>query len=281
MLLPPEKVKFDFKGAHFDLASAVDRKFLGWVFNQFLYGEVTGIQCGYWLYKAPRLIAASFLAKQASEELSHVKRIARVLSLLGEEPGPPHPLIRFLSSGMMGATWGEHVALEMALGEGLVLPVFYALAETIPHPEIQAIIESAIKDEETHVAFGESETTRWLTAFPSDRKLLLGYAFIQYYCLKGLSKWVTRYFRRNRSLSESIRNAFPVFFDHVLQTFDQRLQLLGISDRPIRSYGVFESAVILVAHPFRKLKVKLRKKSLLTDTYLDDSVITSESSSRS
>src|SRR5688572_21742494 len=125
MLIPRQELAFDFKGATYDESSPEDRKFLGWVFNQFLYGEVTGIQCGHWLYRAPHLSAATFLAKQASEELSHVRKILRILSLLGEKPAPAHAAIRFLSTGMMGGSWGHHVTMEMALGEGLVLTVFY------------------------------------------------------------------------------------------------------------------------------------------------------------
>jgi hypothetical protein len=74
MTVSRDELRFDFQGAQFNLSNEVDRKLLGWILNQFLYGEVTGIQCGYWLYRAPSLSAASFLAKQASEELSHVRR---------------------------------------------------------------------------------------------------------------------------------------------------------------------------------------------------------------
>src|SRR3954470_18224938 len=115
MLLSRQEMTFDFGGAR--LVASRDRQILGWIFNQFLYGEVSGIQCGHWLYRAPTLNAASFLAKQASEELSHVRRISRVLSLLGERPEKAQWAIRVLATGMMGRSWGEHVALEMALGE--------------------------------------------------------------------------------------------------------------------------------------------------------------------
>jgi len=103
MIVLRDELRFDFKGAQFDLTSESDRKLLGWIFNQFLYGEVTGIQCGHWLYQAPSLNAASFLAKQASEELSHVRKILRIFSLLGEKPDKAHWAIRFLSTGMMGS----------------------------------------------------------------------------------------------------------------------------------------------------------------------------------
>ena len=131
MLISRQELTYDFNGAAFDLEKAGDRALLAWIFNQFLYGEVTGIQCGHWLYRAPHLNAAAFLAKQAGEELSHVRKFLRILSLLGEKPDTAHSAVRFLSTGMMGGIWGEHVAIEMALGEGLVLGVFYALIDTI------------------------------------------------------------------------------------------------------------------------------------------------------
>src|SRR5690348_15218973 len=80
MLVSRDELRFDFRGARFNPEAPNEKKFLGWVFNQFLYGEVTGIQCGYWLYRAPHLNAAIFLAKQAGEELSHFRKFLRILS---------------------------------------------------------------------------------------------------------------------------------------------------------------------------------------------------------
>ena len=59
-------MSFDFGGAKLDPVK--DREMLGWMFNQFLYGEVTGIQIGEWLYNAPDLESARFLSRQAVEE---------------------------------------------------------------------------------------------------------------------------------------------------------------------------------------------------------------------
>jgi 1,2-phenylacetyl-CoA epoxidase catalytic subunit len=201
MLIPAEALRFDFGGAQFDLsgagdASARDRRLLGWVLNQFLYGEVTGIQCGHWLYRAPHLGAATFLAKQASEELSHVRKILRILTLLGERPAEAHPAVKFLSTGMMGGSWGEHVAMEMALGEGLVLAVFYALVDTTQgHPEIHRILTSAASEEERHVEFGERETRAWLQAHPADRRRLLALALVQTVAMRVLKRFVVRKLR--------------------------------------------------------------------------------------
>src|SRR3982751_3890450 len=100
MLISREELRFDFKGASFSLESESDRQLLAWIFNQFLYGEVTGIQCGHWLYRAPTLSAASFLARQAAEELSHVKRILKIQEILGVPSHDAHGAVKFLSTGM-------------------------------------------------------------------------------------------------------------------------------------------------------------------------------------
>lgn len=272
MLISREELRFDFRGACFDVASARERALLGWVFNQFLYGEVTGIQCGHWLYRAPHLGAATFLARQAVEELSHVKRILRILQILDQQPARPHPAIRFLSTGMMGGSWGEHVAIEMALGEGLVLSVFYAMAETIDQPEIRKILESSLADEEKHVDFGEKETRDWLRAHPSDRLLLLGQALVQALALRWIQRFVVRRLTRLVGERHPVLSSFGGFYEHVVHMFELRVERLGLSDRPLREMGLMRKTFVLGALPFMKLRAFLfsGRRKLLTETYLSD-----------
>src|SRR5215475_1817773 len=116
MRVSRDELRFDFGGARFRLPR--DRALLGWIVDQFLYGEVTGIQVGHWLYRAPSLEAATFFARQAAEELSHVRQFLRIYELIGERPGPAHRVIRFMATGSMGTDYAEHVATEMAVGEG-------------------------------------------------------------------------------------------------------------------------------------------------------------------
>ena len=277
MLISKEELRFDFKGAHFDLKRDSERKLLGWVFNQFLYGEVTGIQCGHWLYHAPHLGAAAFLAKQAGEELSHVRKILRILSLLGETPAEAHRAIKFLSTGMMGGSWGEHVTMEMALGEGLVLSVFYAMTDTIQHPEIHRILESATTEEERHVEFGERETLDWLVKYPGERKLLLGLALVQVFALHRLKNFVLRRIVRTESPEHSVLSQFGGFYDQVLRMFEVRIERLGLSDKPLVKLTWFEKFSLILAIPFRKVSSRLRiRKTLLTSTYLRDPALLAE-----
>jgi hypothetical protein len=285
MLLTREELEFDFGGARFDGASAEDRRFLGWVYNQFLYGEVTGIQCGHWLYRAPSLNAAAFLARQAAEELSHVKRILRILSLLGEAPAPAHPVIRFLSTGMMGGAWGEHVVLEMALGEGLVLGVFYALARTSGDPEIARIVESAAVEEERHVEFGERESQAWLVAHPRSARLYLGLALVQLWGLGKLKVYVARRLARQAEASGAgphpVLGQFEAFFAHSIRCLELRIERLGLSRGPISRLGRIEKTWLVAMIPLRKVLHRLRfRQSLLTSTYLRDPSVLAEAPRR-
>lgn len=268
MLILRNELQFDFGSVRFHPAkSTADRDFLGWVFDQFLYGEVTGIQCGHWLYRAPTLAAATFLARQASEELSHVKRILRIQSILGVQPRDANRAVKFLSTGMMGGTWGEHVCLEMALGEGLVLTIFYALAETIEDEEIRKIIESAIGDEERHVEFGEKETMDWIQRFPADRSVFLGQALLQLIAMRKLKNFALKKLPKHHP----VLDRFPAFYDHTLAQFESRVLKLQLSDRPLRDLSFFTRLNLLLGLPFRTLRMRmLRPKRLLTETYLKD-----------
>src|SRR6185369_17879473 len=139
MLLTREEMHFDFTGARLDPVR--DKDVIVWAVQQFLYGEVTGIQIGHWLYNAPDLEAARFLSRQAVEEFQHVGNFLRILEILGAKPEKAAGPVRFLATGLMGGTFAEHVALEMAIGEGLVLQAFYAIIETVDEPEIVAILK--------------------------------------------------------------------------------------------------------------------------------------------
>lgn len=271
MLISRQELDFNFGSARFDPRKESDRIFLGWVFDQFLYGEVTGIQCGHWLYHAPSLSAASFLARQAAEELSHVKRILKIQEILGVKPHDAHGAVKFLSTGMMGGTWGEHVCLEMALGEGLVLTIFYALAATIDQEEIRKIVESAIGDEERHVGFGEKETEAWLTRFPGDRSVLLAQALLQWIAMRKLRNFALRKLPKDHPVLEK----FPAFYDHTLAKFESRVLKLGLSDRPLREIPLLSRIALLATLPLRTFWMRMRRpKKLLTAVYLEDPWVT-------
>src|SRR5271169_3334338 len=188
MLLPREELRFDFHGAKFRLPR--DAALLGWVVDQFLYGEVTGIQCGHWLYAAPTLEAAAFFARQATEELSHVRVFLRLHALVGTRPGPAHPVVRWLSTGSMGRDFAEHVSTEMAVGEGMVLGVFQALIDTVDEPAIVRLLEGAARQEERHVSFGEQQTRALVRNNPALADVLLGMNLLSLLALPRLARHI-------------------------------------------------------------------------------------------
>src|SRR6188508_106696 len=190
MLLTREEMTFDFGGAKLDPVR--DRELLEWMLNQFLYGEVTGIQVGHWLYDAPDLEAAKFLARQSLEEMQHVDNFLRIMTMLELKPGKAHWAVRFLSTGMMGSSWAEHVALEMAQGEGFVLMAFYAVIDTLDHKPSVDILRRAVKQEERHVEFGEQQTMKAIEGRGWLRRRLLGLNLVSVWGVKRLARYMAK-----------------------------------------------------------------------------------------
>src|SRR4029079_10689989 len=99
---------------------------------------------------------------------------------------PPHGALRFLATGMMGNDWAEHVALEMAAGEGFVLMSFYAVIDTLSPPPSVDILRRAVKQEERHVEFGEQQTMKSISGRPWLRRRLLGLNLVSMWAVRRL-----------------------------------------------------------------------------------------------
>jgi len=269
MLLSREEMTYDFGGAR--LHAEPDRKLLAWVMNQFLYGEVSGIQCGRWLYDAPDLDAARFFARQAVEEFQHVDNFLRILELLGERPAPAHRLVRFLSTGMMPGSFEEHVCLEMALGEGFVLMALYAVIDTLEHEEIRATLSRAVKQEERHVEFGEERTALAIRERPSLRRRLLGLSLVSMWAVRRLAG-----FMRTRLPPHEVLSQLPLFLEASLAAAEKRLLRMGVLTRPVSEMGAVEKS-LAVAEAYGASLVhaplRLLPKKRLTETYLQDPAI--------
>ncbi len=265
MLLSREEMRFDFGGAKFRLPR--DKAVLGWILDQFLYGEVTGIQCGHWLYRAPSLEAAQFFAKQAVEELSHVQQFLRIYELVGVRPRAAHPVVRFLSTGAMGQDYAEHVANEMAIGEGLVLAIFYALIDTVDHEQVVKILEAACRQEERHVAFGEEQTKRLVSDSPALRDRLLGFNLTTLFAVRQLSGRI----QRTRDRDHEVLKQIPAFVVRLSAQLELRLQRMGILDQPLSRLGLPRRLWLTAkAYGGSGLRALRPRPPLLTRTYLED-----------
>lgn len=284
MLLTREEMAFDFGGHKVDPVR--DRAMLAWAVQQFLYGEMTGIQVGHWIYAAPDFDAARFLARQAVEEFQHVGNFLRILEILGEEPKPAHPAVRFLSTGAMPDSWAEHVTLEMAIGEGLVLQAFYAMIDTIDHDEIVAILKRGVRQEERHVEFGEQRTMMAIEGKPWLKRRLLGQIIVTLFAVRRLES----YMKRTMPMDHPVMGQLPRFVRHSVAMAEKRARLMGLTDRTIEDLPVTEKlALVAEAYGGKAIEgaVKTRvdrlvsplralgffKKQRLTDTYLDDPTV--------
>ena len=281
MLLTREEMTFDFGADKLDPVR--DKSLLEWMFNQFLYGEVTGIQVGHWLYDAPDLDAAKFLARQSLEEMQHVDNFLRIMAMLGCQPKPAHPAVRFLATGMMGGSWAEHVALEMAQGEGFVLQAFYAVIDTLEHKPSVDILRRAVKQEERHVEFGEEQTQKAIAARPWLRRRLLGLSIVSMWGVERLA----RYMEKRLPADASVLRHMPAFLAHANRCAELRLQRIGVLERPLAEISKGKRALLvaeayggklaggllsLLATPFKLLPWWRKKR--VTDTYLLDPHVT-------
>ena len=275
MLLTREEMTFDFRGAQLDPVR--DRQMLGWMFNQFLYGEVTGIQCGHWMYNAPDLDAARFLAKQSLEEFQHIDNFLLCLAYLDEAPAAPNSIVRFLSTGMMPEAWSEHVAIEMAQGEGFVLMGFYALIDTIAHKGIVDVLTRAVKQEERHVDFGEQRTIALTRDDPALRRRLLGVSLVSIWSVVRLARYMERTLDKNHPVLRQL----PRFLDAVVHTGELRLQRMGLLGGSLSSLSRAKKALLVAeAYAHKAVSSALRyprrfapfaaEPTRLTDRYLDD-----------
>jgi bacterioferritin (cytochrome b1) len=282
MLLTREEMSFDFGGAKLDPVR--DRELLEWMFNQFLYGEVTGIQVGHWLYDAPDMEAAKFLARQSLEEMQHVDNFLRIMTMLGCQPKPAHPVVRFLATGMMGGSWAEHVALEMAQGEGFVLQAFYAVIDTLDHKPSVDILRRAVKQEERHVEFGELQTRKAIEGRGWQRRRLLGLSLVSMWGVRRLARFMGKRLPKDHPVLRHL----PAFLAHANRCAELRLRRIGVLDRPLEQVsGARRAALVIEAYggkalggllslatlPLRLLPIWPKKKRL-TDTYLRDAHVT-------
>ncbi|MCA9676303.1 MAG: ferritin-like domain-containing protein [Kofleriaceae bacterium] len=278
MLLTREEMTFDFEGGTLDPVR--DRELIEWMLNQFLYGEMTGIQVGHWLYEhAPDYEAAKFLARQSLEEMQHVENFLRIMAMLGCKPRPAHPAVRFLATGMMGGSWAEHVALEMANGEGFVLMAFYAVIDTLDHKPSVDILRRAVKQEERHVEFGEQQTMKAIEGRGWLRRRLLGLNLVSMWGVRRLAGFMAK----RLPADHPVLKFLPRFLELSNRCAETRMRRMGLLDRPLAELGGLKRAALvseayagkalggllsLLATPLRLLPWFRRKR--LTETYLTD-----------
>ncbi len=270
MLLTREEMTFDFQGGTFEVER--DRELLAWIFNQFLYGEVTGVQVGRWIQDAPTLETADFFARQCLQELQHIRAFKRCFEIIGVKPAPPHRALRMMSTDFIGGNFEEHVALEMAQGEGFVLLVFYALMDTIEHPEITALLGRAAPQEEEHCGFGEAQTIKAIAGNPKLRDHLLGLNLAQLGMARRFASKFADYLPAPKD--HPVLRHLEEFVRFGLDLAELRLRRMGLLEGAIADIGGFRRMRLAVGSAVRRygrILVPFRRRPRrLTDSYLQD-----------
>jgi hypothetical protein len=183
-------------------------------------------------------------------------------------------VVRALATGMMADSWAEHVALEMATGEGFVLTAFYAVIDTLDHPGAVEILERAVRQEEGHVDFGERETMRLCAGNPQLSRQLLGLSVVWMFGVRQLARFVEK-----RLPPHPVLARMPEFLAMALRGNELRLQRMGLLDRPLSELSAASKTALVAEAYARKSGAsalsRLRAlrpggKRRLTETYLDD-----------
>jgi hypothetical protein len=169
----------------------------------------------------------------------------------------------------MGTDYAEHVATEMAVGEGLVLAVFQALIDTVDAPEIVRLLEAAARQEERHVAFGETETVRLLAERPRLADDLLGANLLSLLTLPRLARFI----QRRLGTEHEVLCHTEAFLGHAVRLTELRLQRLGVLRGSLRDLGWGRRTWLVARAYLRHQLNRLRRPRRLTDTYLSDPLL--------
>ena len=165
----------------------------------------------------------------------------------------------------------------MATGEGFVLMAFYAVIDTLDHPEAVAILERAVRQEEGHVDFGERQTMKVIAGDAALRRRLLGLSLVWRFGVSQLARHM-----QSRLPQHPVLGRLPDFLGLALSCNETRLLRMGLLDRPLSELGAARKAA-LVAEAYaykggdsvRRLlsHLPLAGKKRLTETYLDDPAV--------
>ncbi len=217
---------YDFGDARFDLDKKSDREILRFILSQALYGEATGVYCGKSLFAARSLEAAQFYVRQARQELAHLRLFADIMKELELEPLPGHWVLRLMSSH--NSYYPLKVLLEHAIGEGMVLDIFKdLLLQTLPDsdPRVAGIkkkLRVICREEAEHVAWGERETQRMLSAKPALAPAYYGLVELQL----ALLPFIVARLNRSFSAHPVLRQA-PAFIEFVRNRVREQGRRLG------------------------------------------------------
>jgi len=171
MLLTREEITLHFGAPRFSIAH--ERDVVLRALSHLFYGEVGAVKIGQWVTKAPDLEGMLEIVKQTRDQTRHAGIFRRLLRRYGTAPDAA--LISDLDQlhGVISHTWEEMLFESMVVGEGLALVLLYLYHDVIADPPIRHGLRRVIRDEESHVDYGERKIMEYLARQPALRERLL------------------------------------------------------------------------------------------------------------
>jgi 1,2-phenylacetyl-CoA epoxidase catalytic subunit len=160
-----------------------DRKIIIRALSHLFYGEVGAVKIGQWVTKAPGLEGMLEIVRQTRDETRHTAIFRRLLKRYNAEP--IHAVLGDMEElhGVISHTWEEMLFESMVVGEGLALVLLYFYHDVIADEPIRQGLRRVIRDEESHVEYGERAIAAYLFAHPEfrDRLFAMQEQLIQHY----------------------------------------------------------------------------------------------------
>jgi 1,2-phenylacetyl-CoA epoxidase catalytic subunit len=160
-----------------------DRELIIRALSHLFYGEVGAVKIGQWVTKAPDLEGMLEIVKQTRDETRHTAIFRRLLKRYDAEPSQAVLGDMDQLHGGISHTWEEMLFESMVVGEGLALVLLYFYHDVIIDSPIRHGLQRVIRDEESHVAYGEQKIMESHAQTPTlrDRLLVMQEQLVQHY----------------------------------------------------------------------------------------------------
>ena len=218
MLLTREEMTLYRGTPRFSIAN--DREVILRALSHLFYGEVGAVKIGQWVTKAPDMEGMWEIVKQTRDETRHAGIFRRLLQRYDAAPSAALASDMDELHDVVSHTWEEMLFESMVVGEGLALVLIYFYHDVISDQPIRRGLQRVIRDEESHVEYGERKIMQYLAQRPSlcERLLTLQEQLVQHY-----AGFIT-----GQTPTDPLEEMIAEFPMTIIQMHLTRLQRMGI-----------------------------------------------------
>jgi 1,2-phenylacetyl-CoA epoxidase catalytic subunit len=181
MLLTREEMTLYRGTPRFSIAN--DREVILRALSHLFYGEVGAVKIGQWVTKAPDMEGMWEIVKQTRDETRHAGIFRRLLQRYDAAPSAALASDMDELHDVVSHTWEEMLFESMVVGEGLALVLIYFYHDVISDQPIRRGLQRVIRDEESHVEYGERKIMQYLAQQPTlcEQLLIIQEQLVQHY----------------------------------------------------------------------------------------------------